>query len=154
MNSIQKQPLYAGFTLVEVLVAALILVIGIVAVYSAVLWGKYYTKKNEYVVTAAHIGRDKMEVIKAFGIYNANDTTAYTVYNPATGTYAVDTVIHPRHPSSADTSFEIETIRSDDTTTGITTFTCHVYLYGRPTTDPKFRNPICSYQTQMSIGGI
>jgi prepilin-type N-terminal cleavage/methylation domain-containing protein len=140
-----------GFTLVEVLIAATLLVIAIVAVYSAVLWGKYYTRQNQFVVTASGLGRNEMEEIKAFGIFNANTDH----FIPPAG---VVPVIHPRLPSSVDSTFDTYTRRTTlPSDSNVVIFECHVYLsppLGTPTTDPKFANPIVSYQTQMTVGGI
>src|SRR5512137_681842 len=86
-----------GFTLVEVMISALLLVVGVVAVYSAVVWGKYYTRKNQYVVVASGLGRNEMEEIKAFGIYNA-DSTHHFSFSSSTGTAQIY-VIHPRTQS-------------------------------------------------------
>jgi len=138
----------SGFTLVEVLIAATLLVIAIVAVYSAVLWGKFYTKQNEFVVAASNLGRNEMEEIKAFGFYNAN--TSHFI--PPAG---VVPVIHDRLQSSIDPTYDTitrkYTLPSDP---NIVVFESIVYLHGSNTTDPKFANPIVSYQTQMAVGGI
>ncbi|MFB3894858.1 MAG: prepilin-type N-terminal cleavage/methylation domain-containing protein [bacterium] len=142
-----------GFTLVEVMISALLLVIGIVAVYSAVVWGKYYTRKNQYVVIASGLGRNEMEEIKAFGIYNA-DTTHHFTFSTSTGMAEVY-VIHPRSQSIVNPDFDTETrkytLPSDSK---VVVFESIVYLHGTDTTDVKFANPIVSYQTQMVVGGI
>ena len=134
--------------MVEVLIAATLLVIAIVAVYSAVLWGKFYTKQNEFVVAASNLGRNEMEEIKAFGFYNAN--TSHFI--PPAG---VVPVIHDRLQSSIDPTYDTitrkYTLPSDP---NIVVFESIVYLHGSNTTDPKFANPIVSYQTQMAVGGI
>lgn len=143
-----------GFTLVEVLVAALILVIAILAIYSAVLWGKQYVKQSQFVVQASNLGRNEMEEIKAFGIYNADNIHRVPPLN-------VMTVIHPRQQSPIDRTFDTETkkytLASD---TSIMVFDSIVYLhYGTSSTiistsDPKFAKPLVSYQTQIVAGGI
>jgi len=137
-----------GFTLVEVLIAATLLVIAIVAVFSAVLWGKYYTKQNEFVVTASNLGRNEMEEIKAFGIFNANTDH----FIPPAG---VVPVIHDRLQSSVDSTYDTMTRKytlSSDS--NVVVFESIVYLHGSNTTDPKYSKPIVSYQTQMAVGGI
>lgn len=138
-----------GFTLVEVLVSALVLVVAIVGVFSAVLWGKYYIRQNQYVVSAAGLGRNEMEEMKAFGIYNADSTHSFS-FNTTT-----ITVIHSRTQSIINPDFDTETKRytlaSDP---NIVVFESIVYLHGTPLTDPKFANPIVSYQTQLTVGGI
>jgi prepilin-type N-terminal cleavage/methylation domain-containing protein len=142
-----------GFTLVEVMISALLLVIGIVAVYSAVVWGKYYTRKSQYLVVAAGLGRNEIEEIKAFGIYNADSTHNFT-FSTATGTATI-IVIHPRSNSIINPDFDTETKRNTlSSDSDVVVFESIVYLHGTDTTDPKFANPIVSYQVQMSVGGI
>ncbi len=137
-----------GFTLVEVLIAAMLLVIAILAIFSAVLWGKQYVKQSQFVVLASNLGRNELEEIKAFGVYNAD--TVHTV--PPLN---VMTVIHDRLQSPLDPSFDTETKKytlSSDS--NIIVFESIVYLHGTATTDIKFSTPIVSYQTQMVVGGI
>lgn len=142
-----------GFTLVEVMISAFILVIGIVAVYSAVVWGKYYTRKNQYVVIASGLGRNEMEEIKALGIYNADVDYNFT-FSTATGNISV-AAIHPRSQSIVNPDFDTETKRYTlPSDSNVVIFESIVYLHGADTTDPKFANPIVAYQTQMVVGGI
>jgi Tfp pilus assembly protein PilV len=144
-NHLNKQ----GFTLVEVLVSALILVVSIVGIYSAVLWGKHYTRQSQFVVSAAGLGRNEMEEMKAFGIYNAD---TFHVFSFDTSTTAV---IHSRSPSIINPDFDTETKRySLASDSNVIVFESFIYLHGTPLTDPKFANPIVSYQTQMTVGGI
>ncbi|MDI6784776.1 MAG: hypothetical protein QME64_11875, partial [bacterium] len=103
----------------------------------------------EYVVAASNLGRDEMEVIKAFGIYNADTAT------PIPGSNPIRYVIHPRLQSSVDSTFATETRKYIlPSNPNIVVFESIVYLHGTPTTDPKFAKPIVSYQTQMTVGGI
>lgn len=156
IHNSKKKGFLTGFTLVEVLIAAVILVLAVIALYSAILWGKQYVKQSEFVVGASNLGRDEMEVIKAFGIYNADSTHSYPVLiNPTYGTYAWVTVIHTRLPSSVDSTYDTETkkftLASDS---NIIVFECNVYLHGSSTTDVKFAHPLAWFQTQMTVGGI
>ena len=137
-----------GFTLVEVLIAAVLLVIAILAVYSAVLWGKQYVKQSQFVVQASSLGRNEMEEIKAFGIYNADTSHSVPPLN-------VMKVIHSRQQSPLDSSFDTETKKYTlPSNSHIFVFDTIVYLHGTSTTDIKFSTPIVSYQTQMVVGGI
>jgi hypothetical protein len=140
---------FGGFTLIEVMISALLLVIGIVAVYGAVAWGKYYTRKNQYVIIASGLGRNEMEEMKAFGIYNADTTHSFS-FDTAT-----IIVIHPRTPSIINPDFDTETRRYTlPSDSNVVVFESIVYLHGTDTTDVKFANPIISYQTHIVVGGI
>ena len=158
-----KRKNQAGFTIAEFMIGVLIMAVTIVALYGAILWGKYNTSKSQYIVLASQIGRHQVEIIKALGYTNATNT----VYNK----YDISSSFNNPHLAyggrfdrtnvfSLDTSYDVESYFNDDSSMGagrvVRVFTVNVYL--RPanavdTTVLPFSSPMVTYVTYLTPGG-
>jgi prepilin-type N-terminal cleavage/methylation domain-containing protein len=161
LNQLLKKQL--GFTLIEVIVGAIIMGTAIMAIYGAVLWGRYRATQSQYIVTASNIGRHQLEIIKSLGFTNAISTTyvkydiASTLFNPTLG---YGGIFGRTNEFSLDTAFDLESSYVDDNSYGagrtLRIFTVNVYLHSAPadTATAPFNTPLVSYVTYLTSGGI
>ena len=154
-----------GFSLLEVMISALIVGGAFLAIYSAILWGRYRATQTQYIVSAADIGRHQIEVIKALGFTNATNSDynklsiSSTKFNPNLG-YG-GTFVRTNN-FSLDTGYDVESSYADDSSTGashvLRVFTVNVYLHNpvdaTDTTSPPFNTPLVTYVTYLTPGGI
>lgn len=136
-----------GISLIETLIASVILLVSILAIYSAVTYGYLLTKKSEYVATAGSIARYEIEKIKSLGVINANP-----YYYGDDGLPAV----HPRTVYTKDSTYETEVIRVENVygNPQLKMFIVNVYLYGRPTTNVLYAKPLVTYYTYLTEKGL
>lgn len=77
-----------GFTLLEVLLATVLIVFGVVAVVSAMAAGVYTDSSIEGQAIALNLAQEEMEAIKNIPYANINTTNFPTGLIPLTGSFA------------------------------------------------------------------
>jgi Tfp pilus assembly protein PilV len=77
-----------GFTLIEVLLATVLVVFGVVAVVSAMATGVYTDSSIEGQAIALNLAQEQMETIKNTAYANINTTNFPTGLIPLTGSFA------------------------------------------------------------------
>ena len=77
-----------GFTLLEVLLATVLIVFGVVAVVSAMATGVYTDSSIEGQAIALNLAQEEMETIKNTPYANINTTNFPTGLNPLTGSFS------------------------------------------------------------------
>ena len=152
-----------GFSLVEVLVAAVIMGVAIAAIYSAILWGRYRATQTQYVVSASDVGRHQIEVIKSMGFTNAADPgsvkydVSSTFFN---NNLSYGGIFSRTNQFSIDSNYDMESSYTDDSSIPsnvMRVFTVKVYLHpsnAADTDQPPFNQVLVSYVTYIVPKGI
>ncbi|MBF0570363.1 MAG: hypothetical protein HQL12_00685 [Candidatus Omnitrophica bacterium] len=84
MNCFDKK----GFTLIEILLSTVLVVLGVVGVVNAVSSGLYADKSVEGQSVALNLAQEQMEAVKNTAYANINTTTFPTGLAPLTGAFS------------------------------------------------------------------
>lgn len=79
-----------GFTLIEMIIVAFVIMVGLIGVYIAVQMPLIYTNNSISQLTAAYLGQEGVEIVRNIRDYNVINSSPDWLQGLANGDYRVD----------------------------------------------------------------